>query len=72
MGIEGGYCINRQRCRGLRWNRRRRFRPSMSSKDAVDIFLTRELDSIRMLRNVKAIEVVEEPEALERGRVFRW
>ena len=44
----------------------------MSSKDAVDTFLTRELDSIRMLRNVKAIEVVEEPEALERGRVFRW
>jgi len=25
-----------------------------------------------MLRNIKAIEVIEEPKGLERGRIFRW
>jgi len=72
MGVQGGYCINGQRCRRLRWDRRRRLQPSMSREEAVDIFLTQELDSVGMLCNVKSIEVVEEPKVLKRGRIFRW
>jgi len=45
----------------------------MSSEDTVDILLTGELDGVRVLRNVKSIEVIDEPEVLEwGGGVFRW
>jgi len=44
----------------------------MSGKDLVDIVLTRELDCIRILRNIKSIEIFDEAEVLEWGRIFRW
>jgi len=73
MSVERGNCIHRQWGRRLQWNRWRRLRPSMSSEDTVDILLTGELDGVRVLRNVKSIEVIDEPEVLEwGGGVFRW
>jgi len=72
MGINRSDCIHRQRGGRLRWDRRRRFGPSMSGEDTVDALLARELDGIRMLRNIKSVEVFDEAEVLEWGRVFRW
>jgi len=72
MGTDGGHCICWQRGGRLRWDRRRRFGPSMSGQDTVDVLLTRELVGVRMLRNIKSVEVFDEAEALEWGGVFRW
>ena len=44
----------------------------MSGEDTVDVLLTRELDGVRALRNIKSVEVFDETEVLEWGRIFRW
>jgi len=36
------------------------------------VLLTRELDGVRMLRNIKSVEVFDVAEALEWGCIFRW
>jgi len=43
----------------------------MGSENTVDVFLTRELDGIRMLGNIESVEVFCEAEVLEWGCVFR-
>jgi len=37
----------------------------MGSEDTVDVFLTRELDSVQILGNIKSIEVFYKAEVLE-------
>jgi len=44
----------------------------MSSQDAVDALLARELDGVRALRNIKSVGVFNEAEVLEWGCIFRW
>jgi len=39
----------------------------MCSKDMVDIFLARELDGVRILRNIKSVEVFDKAEVFEWG-----
>jgi len=36
------------------------------------MLLTREHDDVRMLRNIKSIEILDEAKVLEWGRIFRW
>lgn len=44
----------------------------MSGEHTVNIFFAGELDGIRVLCNIKAIEIINEAEVLERGLSFGW
>jgi len=44
----------------------------MNGEDTVDALLTRELDGVRALRNIKSVGVFDEAETLEWGCVLRW
>jgi len=72
MGTDRSDCIYRQRGGRLRWDRGRRFGPSMSGEDTANVLLGRELDGVRTLRNIKSVGVFDEAEVLEWGRVFGW
>jgi hypothetical protein len=72
MGIDRGHCVHRQRGGRLRWDRRRRLRPAMSGEDSVDVFPARKFDGIRVLCNIKSVEVLDKAEILEWGCIFRW
>jgi len=44
----------------------------MSGEDSVDMFLARKFDGIRVLCNIKSVEVFDKAEMLEWGCIFRW
>jgi len=44
----------------------------MNGEDMVDVLLTRELDGVRVLGNIKSVEVFDKAKTFEWGCILRW